>query len=200
LSISSFTSDVLGIVRHANIGHDLTVVAHSMGCLVALQFAIEYPELVKTLILMGPPPSPLPKAGSDASHARAKLVREKGMVGVVDAVATAGTSEKTKIGNPMAVTAVRLSLMGQDPEGYAKACSALANSTAVALDIEKVKARTVIITGSEDKVSPPALGEKMKTRMPNCEEVVVLEDVGHWHLFEDTHQVSQAVLRFLNKA
>jgi len=196
LSISSFGSDVHGVYEYAKISGGSTLVAHSMGCLVALSFVLQYPDLVKNLILIGPPPNPLPPAASANAHARAALVREKGMMGVVDAVVTAGTSERTKAQHPVGLTAARLSLLSQDPEGYAKACSALAGAT-IAFDLGNVQARTLIITGEEDKVSPPALCEKMKSAMPACEDVVVLKDVGHWHLFEDAAGVSAAVNKFL---
>ena len=198
LSISSFASDTAGIAGLAG-SKDLAVIAHSMGCLVALKFAIDHPELVKKLVLIGPPPSPLPEAGSQATYGRAKLVREKGIMGVVDAVVTAGTSDKTKAGNPMTVTAVRLSLLSQDPEGYAKACGALAASKDLSLGLEQVQARTLIITGSEDKVSPPEMCKKMRARIPQCEKVVVLNEVGHWHMFEDVDGVCASIGKFLNQ-
>jgi pimeloyl-ACP methyl ester carboxylesterase len=171
-------------------------MAHSMGYLIALSLVITHPDLIKNLVLIGPPPNPLPAAASTNYHARGALVREKWMMAVVDAISTAGTSERTKAQNPLALTAVRLSLLSQDPEGYAKACSALAGAT-TAFDIEKIQARTLIITGDEDKVSPPDLCRKIKERVPNCVDVVVLKDAGHWHVYEDIARVSTAVGEFL---
>ena len=166
-----------------------------MGCLVALTFVLQNPSLVRNLILIGPPPSPLPEAASKNTYARETIVREKGMAAVVDAIVAAGTSIQTKDSNPLAVAAVRMSLLGQEPESYAKACSALAGATQK-LEIEKLEARTLIVTGEEDKVSPPALCQKMGKAIREC-EVVVLKDVGHWHVFEDVIGVSEAVGRFL---
>lgn len=199
LSISSFATDAYSLCQQADIGPDsgLTLIAHSMGCLVALKFALDHPDLVKNLVLMGPPPSPLPEAGAKASVARAATVREKGMLGVVDAIVAAGTSEHSKKANPLAIAATRVSLMGQDAEGYAKACTALANSSTTSLDISSLACRTLIITGSEDKVSPPELCRSMQRKIKNCEEVVVLQDVGHWHLFEDTERVCSEVTKFV---
>jgi pimeloyl-ACP methyl ester carboxylesterase len=117
------------------------------------------------------------------------------MAAVVDAVVTTGTSAHTKESNPVAMAAVRMSLLGQDPEAYAKACSALAGATQK-LDIENVSARTLIITGAEDRVSPPEACLKMSKAMKNC-EVVTLKDVGHWHIFEDARGVAGAVDSFL---
>ena len=197
ITIESLTEDLKGIFDHAKITSGAILFAHSMGCLVAVQLAFKYPDLVSILILVGPPPSPLPEAGSKGSHDRAALVRRKGMTAVVDAVATAGTSEKTKKSNPVALTAVRLSLLGQDPEGYAKACSALGKSSALTLDFSRIQAETLIITGAEDKISPPELCEKYQAQLGNGKGVHVLQHVGHWHLFEDAAGVTKAVSEFL---
>ncbi|EXJ70225.1 uncharacterized protein A1O5_06293 [Cladophialophora psammophila CBS 110553] len=201
LSIASFASDAYQLCSQAGINAEsgLTVVAHSMGCLVAMKLALDHPDLVKTLILQGPGPSPLPEAASKATYARAALAREKGMLGVVDAVVGAGTSDYSKAHNPLAIAAARISLLGQDPEGYAKACIALADSVTDTLDIAALKARVLIITGDEDKVSPPEMCKKMKEKIPNCEGVVVLSHVAHWHLFEAPESVCSAVSDFLGK-
>jgi pimeloyl-ACP methyl ester carboxylesterase len=191
LSIASFAADVRNLSSHFGVASGLTLVAHSMGCLVALKCAQENPGLVSKLTLVGPPPNPLPAAASQGSHARAALVRAEGMGAVVDAVCAGGTSQKTKSSNPLALSAVRLSLLGQSAEGYAKACSALAEATD-SLDLESIKAETLIVTGAEDKVSSVEVCEGYKKRLPNVMGVEVLSDVGHWHVFEDAAGVSHA--------
>ena len=201
LSIASLASDAYQLLTQAGVTADtgLTVIAHSVGCLVAIKLALDYPDLVKTLILQGPGPSPLPEAASTATYARAALVRERGMLAVVDAVAGAGISTHSKTHNPLALASARVSILGQDPEGYSKACVALADSSKDTLDISALKTRVLIITGEEDKVSPPDMCKKMKEKIPNCEDVIVLPKVAHWHLFEDTDSVCSAVESYLSK-
>ncbi|KAL4906954.1 hypothetical protein BDW74DRAFT_176551 [Aspergillus multicolor] len=198
LTISSLANDIRDIYNAATESNPkpATIIAHSMGCLVALKLALNTPDLVDNLILLGPPPSPLPEAGSNGSFARAETVRAQGMLAVADAVVNAGLSTKTKSSNPLAVTATKLSLLSQDPEGYAKACMALARSADETLDVEKIGAKTLILTGTADAVSPPALCEKYGARIRGS-EVVVLDDVAHWHLFEDVEGVRGAVFKFL---
>ena len=191
LSIEAFAEDVNGLFEAAKITSSATIVAHSMGCLIAVQFALAHPDKVSKLILIGPPPSPLPEAGSAATYARAQTVRTKGMASVVDAIVSAGTSEKTKTSNQLAVTAVRMSLLGQDPEGYAKACAALAG--AHGLDFAAIQAKTVLITGSEDKVSPVQLCEEYMEQLNGKASLQVLDNVGHWHVFEDLEGVAKIV-------
>ncbi|KAF2097040.1 fumarylacetoacetate hydrolase-like protein [Rhizodiscina lignyota] len=197
LSIESFAADIGGVFQHAGVSdsNPATLVAHSMGCLAAMTFALNNPALVKKLILIGPPPSPLPEAAQQGTHARAMTARTKGMGGVVDAVVTAATSDQTKSTNQLAVAAARLSLLGQDPEGYAKACTALAGATKT-LSVEDLKAETLLITGDADKVSPPALVEKYSSRIPNARHAI-LDGCGHWHNFENLSGVVEAVKGFL---
>lgn len=197
LSITSFAEDAKALVAdHAGIRSGLTVIAHSMGCLVALRLAIDHPGLVDELVLMGPPPSPLPAGGATASYQRAAAVRTGGMAAVAEAVATGGTSAYTQANHPLAFIATRLSLMGQDPEGYAKACHALADSTHDVIDVSRIQCRTLLLTGPDDKVSPPALCDKYKAQIP-ASHVAVIDKVAHWHLFEDHVGTIDAVGPFL---
>jgi pimeloyl-ACP methyl ester carboxylesterase len=112
-------------------------------------------------------------------------------------VVAGGTSESTKKLNPVALAAIRLSLLGQDPEGYAKACAALARSGAHSLDFSRISAKTLLVTGSEDNISPPQLCNKYSDAMPRTMGVKVLSSVGHWHVFEDLDGVVNATSNFL---
>lgn len=196
ISIESLANDLAGIFDVAGLSSTsgTTVVAHSMGCLVALQFAIKYPDLVHKLILLGPAPSPLPEPAISAFNDRAELVREKGMLAVVDAVCASGSSTRTKASG-VGLTAIRLSLLATEPESYAKACIALTGSKL--LPVESIKCETLIITGEEDKVSPPALCTSYSQRISQSLPPVVLKDVGHWHVFEDVEGVAGEVQSFL---
>ncbi|KAJ5679480.1 hypothetical protein N7462_007724 [Penicillium macrosclerotiorum] len=195
ITIESLANDLNGIFEKEDLSFasQVTVVAHSMGCLVALDFAIKHPEKAKKIVLLGPPPNPLTALAVDTFTKRASLVRRKGMLAVADTVATAGTSQRTKVS--LGFTTVRLSLLGTEPESYAKACTALAECKA--LPIQCIQAKTLIVTGNEDKVSPPALCASYAERIPHSLPPVVLDKVGHWHIFEDFHGVANAISDFL---
>lgn len=193
LSIASFADDFYNMSQVAGVNKGVTVIAHSMGSLVALKLALEHPALVSKLILMGPPPNPLPEAGSQGSYARAALVRKEGMLSVVDAIVQAGTSAYVQQNKPLSIAAVRTSLLSQDPEGYAKACAALAGSATDPMDVKSLRIPVSIVTGEEDKVGTPALCQKY-SEATGGGHVEVLKNVGHWHLFEDVEGTVKAVL------
>lgn len=197
LTIASFAADLKGVFEHKPISdsNPATIIAHSMGCLVALRFTLENPKLVKKLVLMGPPPSPVSETASQSFYTMAQLVRTKGMSAIADTLVSADTSKNSQKSKPLAIAAVRLSLLSQDPESYAKACWALAKS-AEELQVQDLDAETLLITGDEDQVSSPELCESYVSRIKKS-KLAVLEKVGHWHVFEDVEGVADAVKLFL---
>lgn len=198
ISISSLAEDLHQLITNAEVPTDneVTIVAHSMGCLVAELFASQHPNLAHRLVLIGPPPCPLPQAGYDASVQRAAKVRSEGMKNVALAVSKAATSEKTKRERTVAFEAIRMSLLAQDPEGYAKGCTALASAKDLDLDLTKLQSEVLIVAGEEDRVSPKTWAEKLNDMLVRS-QLRILPDVGHWHCFEDIDGVADAVQKLL---
>ncbi|KAI1272045.1 hypothetical protein F5Y07DRAFT_392330 [Xylaria sp. FL0933] len=193
LTMETLTADLAGIFQKAGIfgSPPATLVAQSMSCLVALKFALHFPSLVHKLVLIRPPPCPLSESIRNTLIARGDLARAKGMSAVVEDIISQETSQSSKENNPLAITAVRLSLLSQDPEGYAKACHAFAGA-AERLDLENLSANTMIITGEDDEVSTPAVCQGYRDVIKNS-QLVVLKDVGNWPVFEDVVGAAKAV-------
>jgi pimeloyl-ACP methyl ester carboxylesterase len=175
-----------------------SVLGWSLGGLIAMLFAELHPSRVSKLILLGPGPSPLPESAVEVFSKRAALVREKGMEasGVANAVVTAATSAVTKSSRPLAVSAVRQSLIATHPEGYAKGCIALARSRDTTIAVENLRMPTLIVAGQEDAISPVKLAQSYRSKIPNS-RMELLKDVGHWHVFEDLEGTAQAVKSYL---
>ncbi|KAK5081184.1 hypothetical protein LTR05_007978 [Lithohypha guttulata] len=196
ITVSSLADDLYELLKLESLAlptnNQVTLIAHSMACLVAELFASRHPDLAHQLILIGPPPCPLPQAGYEASTQRAAKVRAEGMRNVAVAVSTAGTSAKTRKERPVAFTAVQMSLMSQDPEGYAKGCTALASARDSTIDLTTLGSEVLIVAGEEDKVSPKSWAEKLNNMLAKS-RLEILPDVGHWHCFEDVEGVANAI-------
>ncbi|KAJ0165421.1 Uncharacterized protein CTA2_11317 [Colletotrichum tanaceti] len=201
LTISYLASELKSVFDRADASPQspAILVAHSLGCLIAVHFASEYPDLVKKLVLFGPPPpSPPPdptRATPDVWFSMAEQARSHGMSGIVDGIVSTQVSDYTKMNNPLAVAAVRLSLLGQDPEAYAKACSALALGDYSA-DFGHLNIETLLLTGQHDPVSSPSVIDDYAKRNARSRSVV-LPNVGHWHVLEDVVGVGQSLRNFL---
>src|SRR3546814_6773383 len=82
---------------------------------------------------------------------------------IADAIGQGATSRETKEQHPAILALVRESIMRQTPEGYAQSCLALAQAQAAA--IEQIKAPTLLLTGDQDGVAPPAAVAAMSDRI-----------------------------------
>ncbi|KAI1615973.1 putative fumarylacetoacetate hydrolase [Exophiala viscosa] len=200
ITISSLADDLHALLTTKSLSlpldKEVTIVAHSMGCLVAEVFALKHPNLAHRLVLIGPPPCPLPQGGYEASIKRAATVRKEGMRNVAKAVANAGTSDRTKSHQSGGFAAVLTSLLSQDPESYAKGCTALASARELQVDLGQIRSKVQIIGGDEDKVSPPAYTQELTQLLPNA-TLATLKETGHWHTFEDIEGTASALESFL---
>lgn len=192
ISIRSIAQDINGILEHRNITSGATIIAHSSGCLAAIEFALSHPDKVSQLILLGPPPTPVSEDLRKTMHTMAERARFAGMTAIVDRIARLETSTTTTHSNPLAFTAIRASLLGQDPEGFAKSFTAYVD--AERLDVANLRTSTLIITGSDDSVSGPQVCQRYYMQnMGGRATLRVLEGIGHWSVFEDVTAVASAI-------
>ncbi|KAF2636992.1 2-keto-4-pentenoate hydratase [Massarina eburnea CBS 473.64] len=148
ISITSYTQDLTALFAHANIPPGATIIAHSTACLIALSFTLAHPESVARLILLAPSPFPIPHDTEQLYYDRAELARTRGMSAIADTIAPlTSTSTKPPLQTVLAEAMLRTSLLGQDPEGYAKGCTALAESGRMRFELGDVRARTLIVAG-----------------------------------------------------
>jgi pimeloyl-ACP methyl ester carboxylesterase len=169
------------------------VVAHSLGTVVAQHLAVRHPGTVKSLALFGPLVAP-PEAARPNIAARAQLARSgiAAMQEIADAIVKGATSRQSK-SSPAVLALVRESVMRQPPEGYAQSCEALA--AAQSAEIERIAVPTLLVTGDEDGVAPPAHVAAMAARIAGSRQVV-LEGCGHWTTFEQPQPCMQELQSF----
>ncbi len=173
-------------------------LGHSMGTIVVQHLAITAPSLVKSMVLFGPLAEP-PEVARESIRARASKVRNNGMQGlqeVTEALLTSAVSEHTKRNNPSAYAFVRESLMRQSPNGYAASCDVL--SQARSTDIERISSPALLITGEEDRVSPPEAVHALGRRFSSA-KTVVLTRCGHWTPIEKPHECAREARAFLKR-
>ena len=197
LSIERFVRALMRVCGAAGVER-AHVVAHSMGTIIALHLAVLEPRLVRSLALFGPLTAP-PDANRGPIRARGVKARsegEPGMQQIADSIVQAATAGETRSRRPVAVAAVRESLMRQSPEGYARSCEAL--SEAQPADIMKVSCPALLVTGDEDAVSPPQAVRAIGEKIPGA-QVEVLSRCGHWTLYEKPEECSELLKKFLER-
>lgn len=191
LTIGSMVEAVLRALRVLGV-EAAHFAGHSMGTIVCQHVADREPAMVRSLALLGPVHA-LAEAGRNGMRDRAARVRAEGMPEVAEAVIKAGTSGDTKAANPTGIGFIRELLMRQDPEGYARNCEALAGAQGA--DLERIRCRTLLVTGDEDAIAPPSSVRGMADRLHDARSVV-LSRCGHWTTIERANEVNQALREF----
>ena len=171
------------------------VVAHSMGTIVAAHFAAAEPAMVRSLALFGPLLAP-PDQARVGIRARAAKARQEGMSGIADSLVQASTSNETRQRRHVAVAFVRESLMGQNPDGYARSCEALADARSA--DTTRIACPTLLVTGDEDIVAPPQSVRMMAQKISGS-RVEVLRGCGHWTPVEKPEECMDLLKQFLSE-
>jgi pimeloyl-ACP methyl ester carboxylesterase len=191
LSIQGLADAVLSVMDRNGI-ESAHLAGHSMGTIICQHLAVKRPSAVRSLALIGPLAAP-PDAGRPNIRARAEKARTEGMIGIADAIVQGGTSAATRACRPEVAALVREFLMRQDAEGYALSCEALAEAQAA--PVESLKIPALLITGSDDAVSPPPAVKALARRIQSS-RTLILSGCGHWTTVEAATQVTEALLNF----
>lgn len=193
-SISGWSDDVVAILDDGDV-EVASLVAHSMGTIVAQQVVASHPHRVERVALLGPIRDLAP-AGRQAQRERAALVRQSGMAAVAHTISRAATSQKVQAEQPAVVAFVKELLQRQDPDGYAAACEALADSTPP--DVSSFDRQVLLVTGSDDGVSPPDRLADIAAAFPST-STAVIDGVGHWTTIEAASEVNRLLTDFFAK-
>lgn len=193
LSIEGYAAALEALLPELGV-ESVHVMAHSLGTIVAQHLAVRNPGKIKSLALFGPLVAP-PEGARPNIVARAAAARGgvAVMQEIADAIVKGATSQETKAEQPAVLALVRESVMRQSPEGYAQSCEALA--AAQSAEIDRIEVPTLLVTGDQDGVAPPANVAAMAARI-NGSRQVVLEGCGHWTTFEKPQRCMQELEQF----
>lgn len=191
-SVTGWAEDVVAILDDCDVGI-ASIVAHSLGTIVAQQVIASHPHRVDKAVLLGPLRDLAP-AGRQSQRERAALVRESGMSAVAHTISRAATSATVQSAQPAVVAFVKELLQRQPPDGYAAACEALADSSPP--DVSAFDRPVLLVTGSDDPVSPPDRLTDVAAAFSST-RTTVIDGVGHWTSVEAPADVNRLLAEFL---
>ena len=193
VSIATIAGDLLALMDELEFDQ-FHLAGHSMGTIVCQHMAAAAPERILDLVLLGPLAEP-PEPARGALRDRAGVARRDGMSGIADAIANAALAAETKAGNTNIQAFVREMVLRQPSEGYASSCEALAGAQKA--DPAAIKCDSLLITGDQDGVAPPAAVQQLAADL-GAKEPLVLSACGHWTLTEQPDAVLAAMRTFYN--
>ena len=168
----------------------INFIGHSQGCLVGIDFASRYPELIERLVLVaGSYKLPVNQDLLDLAEAgdeKALLLMMKW--GYEGSKAFIGGNPVKKIINS---TREIREILYVD----LRACN---NYKSGKDSLEKINCSTLCIFGDLDKMVPLEVGNKMAEKIKNS-KVKVITNCGHMIIFERAFEMRKSVIEFLKK-
>ena len=189
VTIESMSDWIKSLMEVLNISK-ITIVGHSQGCLVGIDFASRYPNLIKNLVLAaGSYKMPVNQDLIDFAEAgdeKAVLLMMKW--GYEGSKAFIGGNPVKKIINSSRDIIEILSV-------DLNACN---NYKAGKESLERINCPTLCIYGDLDKMVPLKIGNKMSELIKNS-ETKVIANCGHMIIFEKAFEMRNIVKEFILK-
>jgi 3-oxoadipate enol-lactonase len=199
--VESLTEEIADLVTAIGLRR-VHVHGTSFGGVLGLVLAARHPELIDRLVLS----CFLAKYDHAARAMRSTWKQAAvgvGMELVAELTAVAGFS-RTYFDRPEAAARLeqmRSAFRGSDPSSFIAATTALQASDFSGLAAD-VRAPVLLLGGSEDNVTPPmptpsGVGIAQLHEMIAASELAVVQNAGHYLVFEQPEEVAAAVTRFL---
>lgn len=190
-SIPRWASQVDALTRHVGFDGKLFLVGHSMGTVTAMKFAVDQPDRVTGLVLIGALTGPAPGLVE-----RARKVDAEGTASVVDAVLAGQLTAGTREGNPALTGLVRSMLSANQAVPYAGHCRAL-ETFSIAPDLPRIKAPTLLLVGDADSVTPLKAQLGYRAAIGPHAKIAVIPGAAHTPQVERPDLVNARLLEFL---
>jgi len=196
-SLELFAADVHGLLDALAVP-ECYLVGHSMGGMVAQEFILRYPDMVRALVLVDTA-ADLPQDIPWEERARLlELARTEGMEAVFDEMMrTQPLGSQVVEENPELIAVWREQFLMTSLEGYLYCGQAIGSRRPLLDELSQVRVPTLIVCGELDE---PFLepSQRMHQRIPDS-ELVIIADAGHTPILEKPLEFNKALLSFLAK-
>ena len=194
-TIEDLAADLRGLIER--IGGDRAVICGlSMGGNTALAYAVAHPDKLDALILADTT-AWYGEGAPAAWEQRAQNAEKNGMAPIVPFSLPRWFSDSYIQTNPDKAKKAGEVLLANDVSSYAAACRALGLFDARS-GLARIQCPTLILVGSEDPATPPAMAEDLHKNIRNS-ELHVLDGLRHMTPVEAPDRVGSVIAEFLEK-
>ena len=196
-SIALFAEDAYQLMRALKVS-EAYFLGYSMGGRIALQLALEHPEMVKALVLANSsvgltPPTP---QAIERRKTIIDLLNNRDMKTFAEMMTVAAFSPNFKSRNPAEFERYLKVKMQNKPEGIARLMGSLAAPPSPP-DLSRLKCPTLLIVGEDDFYMGVEQGKLAQQAIAGSELVVL--PTGHAAATEAPESFNSAVLDFLSR-
>jgi len=194
-SLELLAADVYGLLTALAVP-ECYLVGHSMGGMVAQEFVLRHPEMVRALVLVDTA-ADLPQDIPWEERMRLmELARSAGMEAVFEEVAqTPPLGSQLVEENPQLIDIWREQFLMTSLEGYLYCGEAIGRRRLLLEELAQIRVPTLIICGELDE---PFLApsQRMHQTIPGS-ELVIIAGAGHTPTLEKPGEFNEALLSFL---
>lgn len=176
---------------------DTFIVGFSMGGVIALQFALDYSQRTKGIVVL----SSSSECNAQAARwyeERAALAERRGLEAVAGEDAERCFTPQFRDSHPEVVAKYKTLRSRTNPRGYARAAQAMAELYPHPLtpELSKIKCPTLILVGEQDMAAPPGGSVIMHRRIPGS-QLRIVKGWAHQVLLEAPQELNTTILDFL---
>lgn len=194
LTMDQQADDLAALLAHLGIGRAV-VAGLSMGGYIAFAMWRRHPERIRALVLADT------RAEPDSVVARANRERAIAQVQQTGAAAHADMMlprllSPTSLATPRLATAARKMMAEQSVAGIVGALGGLRDRADSRPTLPTITVPTLVITGAEDALTPPADGAALAAAIPGAQHTIVPK-AGHLSPLENPRAFNATVRAFL---
>jgi (E)-2-((N-methylformamido)methylene)succinate hydrolase len=197
-TLDEYASQLEGLLNalHIDLAH---VVGHSMGALVALEFALVYPQRTLSVAALNAVYDRTP-AQREAVMTRAATLGDAPADAGVDATLSRWFGDPVPVHLTKAAQGVRKLLVTVDPIGYARTYRLFASSDDAHVGrLANLAVPALFLTGEHDPNSSPAMSRAMAAATPFGRAEIIANE-RHMMNVADPARVNERLLAFLTDA
>jgi pimeloyl-ACP methyl ester carboxylesterase/mannose-6-phosphate isomerase-like protein (cupin superfamily) len=197
LTLARWADDLAAVLERLELA-GAAVVGHSLGAAVALKLAVERPELVGALVLIG--------GEADLSNLAPRMLASAERIeatGLETWVADVWSQNPPFAAASLAHAPTMLDdyrgwLLANDPADYVRQCRAIAAAEPLSGRLGEVAAPVLVVVGGADDRTLPEHGRALAAALPDG-RLVELPNVGHTIPLEAPEATAQAIIAFLDE-
>jgi len=169
------------------------IVGISIGGMIAQVFALRYPELVRSLVLVGTAAT-FSSEARQAMRDRAETTRREGMIGVLPSTISRWFTPEFVAHRPDVIDRVGKTLLADDPSIHA-AMWEMISCLDVAGELSRIRCPTLIMVGDLDPSCPPAAAQVLHEGIAGS-LMEILPNASHMSILEQPAIINDHLSRF----
>ena len=194
-SLDQMAEDLHGLLGALGIT-EMHFVGLSMGGMIGQVFALEYPQMIKSLVLCDTT-SRYPAAAAPIWQDRIRTVDAKGMAPMVDSTLQRWFTPAFRASQKDLMARVGAMIQSTPPQGYVGCCHAIPRIDTTDR-LKELHCPTLVIVGEDDPGTPVGMARDIHAAMPGS-ELAILRSASHLSNLEQPDEFNRVLAGFLDK-